>query len=449
MAEGGSFRGMRAANLLRDVELPVQHLLDRRRRLVLAVSGGVDSAVLLDAVARLRTPGHHVVVASIDHGTGPVATEAVALTASVAAQHGLGIVTERLRPGRPSEAEWRRQRWRFLWQVAAREDAVVTTAHTRDDQVETVVMRLLRGAGARGLAGLFAASPVERPLLSASRADVMYYARRRRLRYLEDPTNLSVAFLRNRVRLNILPAIRAVHPGFDDEILDLAHRAAQVRAAVDVASGEFLLAQRQGEVVVDAVALAGLDEAGRRLLWPALAARVGAWLDRRGIVRLAGLTDRPRGTRVQVSGGFEAVRDRDTIVLRRPTPEEPRAPRPLRRGATFGPFRFEARQVATIRHPAAPANHQRDPWRIRLADSLEPLVREWVPGDRLLLDRSGRKRRVKRFLAEAGIPAPDRPGWPVVVVDGDVVWVPGVRGSPDAVHGTGNLIEYRCERRPD
>lgn len=449
------------ANLLRDIEVPVRHLLERRDRLVLAVSGGVDSAVLLDAVARLRKKRHQVVVATIDHGTGAAATEAVAQTAAAAAGHGLRVETERLAPGRASEAEWRRQRWLFLRKVAAREGAAIATAHTRDDQVETVVMRLLRGAGARGIAGLYADSDIERPLLSASRADVQYYARSRHVAYFDDPTNLSAAFFRNRVRLNLLPAIRAVRPGFDNEILDLAHRAAQVRRAVDEIAETFVMESRPGRwVSVDAVALHDLTAEGRRLLWPALALHAGAALDRRGIVRLADLVACPAGSRVQVAGGLEAVRGRDTIRLGRPALVPGRGELSIRKGGGFGDFRFEAVPVATIRGSGSPNRpgptdqtdvpfDGRDPWRIRLNASVQPIVREWVPGDRLVLGGKGGLRRVKRFLADAGIPGPLRNGWPVVVVGGDVVWIPGVRVGRQAQRGEGPLVEYRCERIVD
>jgi len=440
------------ANLLRDIEVPVRHLLERRERLVLAVSGGVDSAVLLDAVARLQQKRHRIVVATIDHGTGALATEAVALTAAAAARHRLRLVTERMAPGRPSEAEWRRQRWQFLRGVASREDAAIVTAHTRDDQVETVVMRLLRGAGARGVAGLYAGTEVERPLLSASRADVLYYARRRHIEYVDDPTNLSAAFFRNRVRLNLLPAIRAVRPGFDDEILDLAHRAAQVRRAVDDVAETFVMESRPGSwVSVDALALGDFPPEGRRLLWPSLARYAGATLDRRGIVRLAELVERPAGSRVQVSGGLEAVRGRDVIRLGRPSGRPGKAEVNIREGGTFGAFRFDAVPVATISRSASSGGNtgvpdRPDPWRIRLDVSCQPIVREWVPGDRLILGDSRGPRRVKRFLADAGIPGPLRNGWPVVVVGGDVIWIPGIHAGRQAQRGEGPLVEYRCER---
>src|SRR5687768_5979932 len=179
---------MRDASV-RAVETSVRQLLARNNRLVLAVSGGIDSAVLLDAVARLRSREHRVVVATVDHGTGPSATESTAQALATAARFGLSAMSERLTIDRPGEAAWREARWKFLRRVAAAEGAVVVTGHTRDDHVETVVMCLMRGAGARGLAGLLAASNVERPLLEHPRSTIRKYASRMKVSFVEDPTN--------------------------------------------------------------------------------------------------------------------------------------------------------------------------------------------------------------------------------------------------------------------
>ena len=193
---------------VRESETSVRELLARRNRLVLAVSGGVDSAVLLDAIARLRGPGHRVVVVSVDHGTGDAATESTARVLATAAQFGLPAISERLLTARADEASWRAGRWAFLRSVAEAEKAPVVTGHTLNDHIETVVMRLMRGASARGLAGLLAVTNVERPLLAHDRTAILSYAKHQKVSFTEDPTNESRAFLRNRIRLDLLPAIR-------------------------------------------------------------------------------------------------------------------------------------------------------------------------------------------------------------------------------------------------
>jgi tRNA(Ile)-lysidine synthase len=354
----------------------------------------------------------------------------------------MSVITERLAPGPRTEAAWRAGRWRFLRAVADRESAIVIVGHTRDDQIETVIMRLLRGASARGLAGLHAPSPVARPFLGVTRADIIRHATQRGIRYVDDPGNLSVAHLRNRVRLNILPAIRAVHPEFEAELLAIARDAARWRGAVEKVADRFVLdAAATGDFRVDAPGLAALDHDGRRVVWPAVAAKAGITLDRRGLDRLTALVDAPTSARVPLSGEFEAVKGRNEITLRRVRPL-PDAPVPLADGTEFGPFRFTVEATA-------PGSTASDPWSITLPVRAEPIVREWVAGDRLMLSGNTSGRRVKRYFADAGIPGPLREGWPVVLVGPDIVWIPGVRAAAAVPRENGESIAYRCRRRPD
>lgn len=426
------------------IERAMAQLFQRHQRLVLAVSGGVDSMVLLEAAARVRPAGAHVVVATVDHGTGPAARRAAALVAREAARHGLALRAERLPTGgRTTEAAWREARWRVLRTIAAAEDARIVTAHTRDDQVETVIMRILRGAGARGLAGLAAPSDVLRPLLPFSRAQIAEYAGARGIRFVEDPTNLSRRFLRNRVRHELLPAILRVRPGFDAELLALAERAAELRREVDaVAAGlvESHVCGRHLEVDGDALRL--LDDAGLRLLWPALAGMVGLALDRRATERVARFTHEARiGARMPISGGWEVVRAAHSFTLRRPSVVPTWELVRLQPGLRFGRFRFQ-----TVTSGTSLQQPSEDPWQAVLPRDHEIMVRAWAPGDRMEFGAAGARRRVKRFFADAHIAGPLREGWPVVLVDGEIAWIPGVRHAPVVAGFAGrDSIVYRCE----
>jgi tRNA(Ile)-lysidine synthase len=287
-------------------------------RYLLAVSGGRDSMTLLHAFASRRDDA--VAVATFDHGTGPAAQEAARLVAREAARRDIRFVSERRRGAlAATEQAWRVARWAFLRGAAHELRATVVTAHTRDDQLETVVMRALRDprhTGARGLAAMYAPSRVARPFLDLTRTELSAYARSSGVRFFDDPTNASRAYLRNRVRLDLLPALERAHPGFGEAMLGLSRSAARWRAAVD-ALADSLGAIVSSSLVVPADVLTPLPREGLGILWPAIAGRAGITLDWRGTERLVAFTTQGKpGGRVPLSGGAEVRRTPTTFVLR-------------------------------------------------------------------------------------------------------------------------------------
>ena len=306
-------------------------------------------------------------------------------------------------------------------------------------------MRGIRGSSARGIAGLFAESPVERPLLEHRRSAIREYALNRGIEFVEDPTNSSLAYFRNRVRHELLPAIRSLRPHFEDDILSLSRRAAVLRQEVDAVVTQFVLEPTGDQrVTLDAEALQDLPDDSLWLVLPSLVARCGLTLDRRGLVRLASVVRSDAGIRGQLSGGFEAVRGRREVTVQRPAPIDPAVLRLRGKGDTkFGTFRFRAEPDGSILEPPS------DAWRIHIPSSAEPVVRQWHPGDRLTTDLKGNRRKVKRFFADAGIVGPLRDGWPVVLCGEDVIWIPGIKASQAAVPASGKMVRYSCERIRD
>ena len=310
------------------VESAVARALSTCPVALLAVSGGLDSMALLCAASKLPPAARkRVVVGTFDHGTGPTARRAAAMVARESARLGFECVTGRAMTAGTREEEWRHARWEFLQGLAALRDGIVVTAHTRDDQVETVFMRILREAGPRGLAGLYAESEIVRPFLDTSRSTLERYARERAINYIQDPSNADRRHLRNRVRLDILPSILRKHPAFAEELLALAQRAAEWRRSVE----ELLPAidvspEGEGALRVSRSSLRGYDADSLRVLWPALAARASVVMDRRGTHRAAEFTMRGEtGGAIQLSGGVEIVMSREHMLLRR-APHTERTP---------------------------------------------------------------------------------------------------------------------------
>src|SRR6267378_637381 len=187
------------------------HSLLRPGPLVLAVSGGADSTALSLLLAELREEfGLVLHVAHFDHRSRPRAAAADAAFVAELANHiGAPVRVGRADKAPKSEDDARNARYEFLRRVARELGATaIATGHTRDDQAETVLLHLTRGSGLAGLAGMRPERDgIVRPLLAIGRADTVAVCRAARIRPRTDPTNRSLRFARNRVRLKVIPEL--------------------------------------------------------------------------------------------------------------------------------------------------------------------------------------------------------------------------------------------------
>jgi tRNA(Ile)-lysidine synthase len=220
-----------------------QNLISAGDKLVVAVSGGADSVCLLHVLAR-HQDGLDVELhaAHLNHQLRGAESDADASYVSdLARKVGMPATIERRdvaayhdRKGGSLEEAAREVRYGFLAEVAGTVNATkVVTGHTCDDHIETILLHLLRGAGTAGLGGLQSrsvlpygenGSPLDviRPLLEVTRQETMAYCRRHRLAPRSDSSNESFSFLRNRIRLELLPVLRSYNPGIDRALVRLA-----------------------------------------------------------------------------------------------------------------------------------------------------------------------------------------------------------------------------------
>lgn len=167
---------------------------------IIAVSGGVDSVVLLDMMAGGLVPARQLIVAHFDHGIRDESADDARFVADLAQKYDLPFETRREELGQGASEELARdRRYTFLRDVAVKHDAKIMTAHHADDSIETIAINLTRGTGWRGLAVLNS-SDIERPLLDKTKADLLAYAKKHALTWHEDTTNTDTKYLRNDLR---------------------------------------------------------------------------------------------------------------------------------------------------------------------------------------------------------------------------------------------------------
>ena len=409
----------------------------RNEALLVAASGGADSTALLCALCAM---GLRVGVAHVHHGLRGVAADADAVfVAALAARLGAPVLHARVdaarRDGRSPEARARALRYAALESLrVAGGYSWVATAHTLDDQAETVLLRALRGTSPLGLAGI---APLDgrrrllRPLLGVRRAAVREYLAARDEAWREDVSNADLALPRNRLRAEVLPALARVQPDAVAKLAQLADQARvwalpRRRAALEL---DLALECADGGVWLPLAVLQRASEPERRAL-------LADWLGGGGgdpaptrlhVERAALLAERGEtGRALSLPGARALFRDRDALWL----------------GPAPGP-RFPARLERWLDPPEVLRCPERDlcfSWQLLeldggdragwpIAPGVRVRVRSPAPGD--AIRSGGRTHALRELFAHAQWPRRRRARALVVEQDGSVVWVPGLaRATP-------------------
>lgn len=427
-------------------------------RLLVAVSGGVDSVVLLHLL-RFNPALAHVALtaAHFDHRMRPGSPDDALWLAGLCRAWEVPLLTRAAAAPLTGETDAREARYRFLRRAAADGGAdLILTAHHADDQAETVLFRILRGTGVGGLRGIPSRTPtgLVRPLLPFWRDEIEAYATGAGLRWRKDPTNESPDPARNRLRLEILPAIeRHIAPGARRNLVRLAELARESeegwRRMVNDAIG--VVATRHGSGwSVDREKLREYDST--------LAARVvRTLLEDQGVVpsrsgtrsALQFITDAPSGRELQLASGLRVRTefDRATLVVDTPPPEDTAFQiEPVPPGQTLsGEFVLAGRRYAVEARCGGESAAPRPPehgWRVEIptAEVRFPLeFRGRRPGDRLRT-RTGRK-SLKKLMIDGRIPRGERRSVPVLAdATGRILWVAGIGPDRDLTPGIGDLV---------
>ena len=438
-------------------------------RVGVAVSGGPDSVALLRVLLELRAE-LGIVVAAVLHFNhklrGAESDADERFVRALAEQHGLEFQrgeADTAAAARQSaegiEAVARRLRHEFFADALRQHTLdAVATGHTLDDQAETVLMRLLRGAGTRGLAGILPrkrVAPAEpqprhivRPLLAVRRSEVHEYLRSLQQDFREDASNRDPKFLRNRIRGELLPLLaRDFNPQVAEALAQTAEiaRAEQQHWERAVSEAWRDLARWKAEpgqgrgVILDAEALARMDAALQRQLLQHACEGSGSSPSFEQIEAVRELAAKRSGT-VELPGGVRAIREPEELRLW-VGKEAPNAgyeyalPLPGEVAVPQAGLRLRAQGV--VPRLGRRGDLARD-------DRTPLVVRNWRAGDRFHPRHSKGPKKVKELLTEKKITGRERELWPVVAAGERIVWLRGWGMAADAA-GAGGSEGLRIE----
>jgi tRNA(Ile)-lysidine synthase len=449
-------------------------LLASGDRVLLAVSGGPDSVALLHCLYELRDAFQVLFeVAHLEHGIrGEAATEDARFVARLAESLKLPFHSKKVNlpqikadAGKGNlEALGRAERYRFFAELAReRKIAKVATAHTLDDQAETVAMWFLRGTGLKGLGGMSPLHPIRadrdvitviRPMLEVSKAEILQYLEGRHCDYRLDPTNEDSAMLRNWLRVDLLPKIQQ---RLDARVPARLAQQAEIFRDED-AFLDALARSRYGAMFDDGClnrpALMDAAKAVQRRV-------LRLWIEQtRGHLRglefvhiedMLRLIERGPEGRVSVPGGWEMVREYETLKLERRTRSRRRIcyDYPLKVGTVL---QIPQAGFELCSDRAAPP-HELPVDLMAAVFDIDCLsgalsVRNFRNGDRFQpLGMVGHK-KIKNLFIEKRVPLSIRAIWPLLVSGQEVLWIPGYGRSASACVSTKTSAVLHLKARP-
>jgi tRNA(Ile)-lysidine synthase len=458
-------------------------LISPEEIVVVGVSGGADSVCLLHVLAKWRKGlGIKLHIAHLNHQLRGVESEADAeYVSNLAGSLGIPITIDRqdvaaYRTERNCSIEEaaRELRYAFLARVAREVGANrIAIGHTRDDQVETILMHILRGTGITGLCGLAPRSPmaydrqgiswpakqsnllVIRPLLDITREETTSYCQEHQLAPRIDSSNLSPSFFRNRLRLQLLPLLRQYNPSVDQALLRLADIAKEDSALIEQqASGlwDEVARQENNTIYLDKKQIASLPIAlQRQLLRAAVTKLAGDTRDIEAshIEAARSLLDKPVGKRISLPHGFICKGGYDEIVIVSTAKQSQLPPCPFPPLPGEFPLKVPGKtvfpgwnviasivvreRVASLSSRSVLSTSEGTYQSNLVADfdfhkaGTELFVRQRRPGDRFQPLGMSMPKKLYEFMVDAKIPRSWRGHIPIVCSPQQIIWVVGWR----------------------
>jgi len=419
------------------------NMLTQGEKVVLGVSGGADSIAMLYAFNELIDYGLEIIVAHLNHGIREdEAKRDSDFVKETAKSLGLTFVygeVDTLKFKEESalslEDAARTLRYKFFNQVMNKHYATkIATAHTMDDQAETVLMRLLRGSGSKGLSGIPPVSnSIVRPLIDTSRSEVEEYLRSKKVEWVEDTTNESMEFLRNRVRHNLLVELESYNP----QIKETLSRTADIlRAEEEFISKEALkhfgdiFSPNKSELIGDLKHYRNIDKSLRFSLLRLAIEKIAGSLKNISSVHIVSaddflLSDAASGE-VELPQGTVMVKGYDIFLVTKKSELEREFSYTIQTAGKWSFPEFEV-ELSILKTDTLDENDESvayfDPETVKF-----PLqVRNFNPGDRFSPLGMTTSKKLQDYFTDIKLPQFLRSRVPIFICSGEIMWLGGIR----------------------
>src|SRR5579863_1148867 len=420
--------------------------IEQGETLIAAVSGGPDSVCLLDLLREQAAKGlFHLVVAHLNHGLRPEAEDEAVFVRRLAERWGIPVVLGKIdlnavcrRERLSKQVAARQERYRFLEEVADERGARwIAMGHQADDQAETVMMRLLRGSGGHGLAGIpiMREERFIRPLLPVTRTEILKHLQERKIPFVEDPSNTDRKYTRNRIRHELIPLLESYNPRIRQTLCREARILRDDDRFIEEALKKHLptLICRFSEGLV-------LRLRELRVLHPALARRAVRFairesrgdlegISERQIQSILSLAERPVSAKHPLPGGFMVERGHDRLLFYRVSSQTLQSAPVVLSGPGEKTLPAHSLKIvlevieAPVRGPTSPQEALLDLDKV----TFPLLLRPRSPGDRFYPSGMIGSKKLQDFFVDQKVPRLQRERIPILASADGVLWVVGYR----------------------
>lgn len=405
----------------------------KTKKAILAVSGGVDSVVLLDLALKI-IPAKNLIVAHVNHGLRTEADRDGKFVEKLAVQNNLTFYSKKIKMIGKSEAEARQKRYQFLREVKEETKAsYIITAHHLNDQLETILLNMVRGVGPLNFWGMREMeNGILRPLLSFKKVDLINYAKKENLKWHEDKTNQNLNYVRNRIRNKVVPVFEEINPKFFETFAKEVEVGQKFETKLEKMVNKSEQKIRRGNT---------LDLKAFKKLEPVLQSTI-IYKMLKEMVNKREVTSKnievvfdimsKKGNKKTEIGGFTISKNYDKITFGHKAKKSQKNSKFYPgKAIVFNEFKIKSRLGEG---KATKNNILLDP---AIAYNLN--IRTWKPGDRIITSCGTKK--IQDIFVDAKISTEKRRAWPILVdKTGRIYWLPLLAASKEAKKSSKNSL---------